>query len=121
VWMDRAATLLAALGLPVELAIANDPFFGRGGRMLRVNQRQDEGKFEILCPICSAVHPTAIASFNYHQDKFGNAFAIRQQNGEVAHSACIGFGLERCALALIKTHGFEMERWPAAARQQLER
>lgn len=119
-WMDRAQGLLAALGLPVSLAVANDPFFGRGGRMLRANQRQDEGKFEIVCPICSTAHPTAIASFNYHQDKFGVAFGIRQRNGEVAHSACIGFGLERCALAILRTHGLDRARWPAIVRRQLE-
>ena len=67
-----------------------------------------------------AAHPTAIASFNYHQDKFGVAFGIRQRNGEVAHSACIGFGLERCALAILRTHGLDRARWPAIVRRQLE-
>ncbi len=87
--------------------------------MMKANQKQDEGKFEILCPITSAEEPTAIASFNYHQSKFSSVFEILLADGELAHSACIGFGLERCALALFSTHGMALESWPAAVRQEL--
>ncbi|MEY2406368.1 MAG: hypothetical protein QOG39_1284, partial [Acidimicrobiaceae bacterium] len=41
--------------------------------------------------------------------------------GEVAHTACIGFGLERIALALIKTHGTDLASWPAGVRASLWR
>lgn len=118
-WMERSMNLLGELGLPVTCIIASDPFFGRGGRLLRESQHQSEGKFEIVCPICSEANPTAIASFNYHQDKFCAEFAIRQPDGAVAHSACIGFGLERCALALLATHGLDPGQWPAAVRRRL--
>ena len=37
----------------------------------------------------------------------------------VAHSACVGFGLERVALALFKTHGFRLEDWPREVRDVL--
>jgi seryl-tRNA synthetase len=118
-WMDRALSLLTSLELDVELDIATDPFFGRGGKMMKANQKQDEGKFEILCPITSVEEPTAIASFNYHQSKFASVFEILLAEGELAHSACIGFGLERCALALFSTHGMALESWPAGVRQEL--
>ncbi len=118
-WMDRAMSLLRELGVAVELEIATDPFFGRGGKMMKANQMQDQGKFEILCPITSSEEPTAIASFNYHQDKFSSVFDIFLENEELAHSACIGFGLERCALALFAAHGMEIENWPESVRLEL--
>ncbi|XOV81708.1 MAG: amino acid--[acyl-carrier-protein] ligase [bacterium] len=118
-WMDRALSLLQELGLVVELVIATDPFFGRGGKMMKANQKQDQGKFEILCPITSSEEPTAIASFNYHQSKFASVFNIFADSKELAHSACIGFGLERCALALFATHGTDVSSWPQSVRRGL--
>jgi len=37
----------------------------------------------------------------------------------VASTACLGFGLERVTLALIKTHGFDPLGWPADVRALL--
>jgi len=31
----------------------------------------------------------------------------------------VGFGLERITLALLRTHGLEIARWPAAVRDAL--
>ena len=67
----------------------------------------------------SSVSPTAITSSNYHLDHFGVAFDIRTADGEVAHSSCVGFGLERIALALFKTHGMDPEAWPREVRSVL--
>ena len=36
-----------------------------------------------------------------------------------AHSACVGFGLERVALALFKTHGLKLSAWPREVRDVL--
>jgi hypothetical protein len=49
----------------------------------------------------------------------GVAFDIRTHDGAVAHSACVGFGLERVALALFKKHGLQLEKWPAEVRDVL--
>ena len=118
-WVDRGMELLRSLGLPVEAETANDPFFGRAGRMLAANQRDQRLKIELLVPICSEEQPTACGSCNYHQDHFGKAFDIRLAGGEPAHSACVGFGLERIALALFRHHGFRSGNWPEAVRRQL--
>jgi seryl-tRNA synthetase len=118
-WIQRARELLHDLGLPAEPAPANDPFFGRGGKMLADNQREQKLKYELVLPICSAEAPTALMSFNYHQDHFGHLFGIRTGEGEVAHTACVGFGLERIALALFKTHGPVIADWPAAVRAKV--
>jgi seryl-tRNA synthetase len=58
-WMDRGVKMLAELGLPVELDIANDAFFGRAGRLLANNQRDQNLKFELLIPVNSNASPTA--------------------------------------------------------------
>lgn len=119
-WAERGMDLLRSLGLPVEAQAASDPFFGRTGRMLAANQREQELKIELLVPICSEEQPTACASCNYHQDHFGRAFDIHTTAGEPAHSACVGFGLERIALALFRHHGFRPGNWPEAVRRQLD-
>jgi seryl-tRNA synthetase len=118
-WLERGTALLQSLDLPVASDLANDPFFGRGGRMLAANQRAQKLKFELLVPICSTESPTAIMSFNYHQDHFGTLFGIRRANGEVAHTACVGFGMERIVLALFKTLGLDPTNWPVSVRARL--
>lgn len=118
-WLLRGLDLLRGLGLPAQSDLASDPFFGRAGKMMSANQVDQRLKFEILVPVISLEKPTAICSFNWHQDHFSSVFGIRTADGAVAHTACLGFGLERVALALIKTHGFDPATWPGAVRAQL--
>ena len=117
-WLAAGTELLRALGLTVEADTANDPFFGRAGKLLSAGQREAQLKFEILTEVYPG-HPTAIASANLHEDHFGEAFSMRTADGAVAHSACFGFGLERVALALASVHGFDVAAWPASVRQEL--
>ena len=118
-WLARSLELLGSLGLAVASDVANDPFFGRVGRIMAESQRDQRLKFEILVPVISAEKPTAICSFNWHQDHFAGAFGIESADGAVANTACLGFGLERVTLALLKTHGTDPDRWPAAVRERL--
>lgn len=118
-WMDRGPKLMNLLQLPFEIDVANDPFFGRAGRMLANNQRDQNLKFELLIPVNSVSSPTACMSFNYHQDHFGATWGLKTADGEVAHTACVGFGLERTALALFKHHGLHPEYWPTGVREAL--
>ncbi|KQT13661.1 amino acid--[acyl-carrier-protein] ligase [Ramlibacter sp. Leaf400] len=118
-WLERGLKLLEGLGLPVQSDVASDPFFGRAGRMMAAGQVEQRLKFEILCPVISREKPTAICSFNWHQDHFSSKFGIRNADASVAHTACLGFGLERVTLALIKAHGFDPADWPDRVRSQL--
>ena len=86
---------------------------------MKATQREQALKYELVVPIASQERPTAIASSNCHLDHFGAAFGIRTADGQVAHSACIGFGLERVTLALLKTHGLDPDKWSAEVRGQL--
>ena len=99
--------------------MASDQFFGRGGKLLAVSQRDQRLKLEIVTPVGSDERPTAMISLNYHQDHFGHLFHIGTADGEVAHTACVGFGLERIALALYRRHGFTRTAWPLAVRAAL--
>ncbi len=117
-WLRRALEILGALGLEVESVVASDPFFGRVGRMLAANQRETTLKYEIIAPITTDA-PTAITSTNYHQDHFGGPFQIATSDGSVAHTACVGFGLERITLALLSMHGLDPVFWDAEIRDQL--
>ena len=117
-WLEFGRDLLSTLGLDVTLDEANDPFFGRAGRVLASGQREKKLKFEVICAISSDA-PGAIASGNYHEDHFGASFNIRQRNGQPAHSACFGFGLERIALSLILAHGHSFDDWPTSVTDQL--
>lgn len=118
-WLERARTLLLDLGLAVESDVANDPFFGRVGKMLAANQRDQKLKFELKVPIISLENPTAICSFNWHQDHFSSKFKILDADDQLAQTACLGFGLERVTLALLKTHGLQPETWPEPVRKLL--
>ena len=118
-WLRRSLALLRRLGLPAQSDVANDPFFGRSGRMMAASQRDQRLKFEVVVPVISAERPTAVCSLNWHQDHFTAVFGIHRAGGATAHTACLGFGLERATLALIKTHGFEPADWPAQVRAVL--
>ena len=118
VWRNRAVELLGAIGLRVQLEIATDPFFGRSGRMLAASQREQQLKFEVVTQIAGP-EPTAVASFNYHQDHFSSAYGIKLADGAEAHTACLGFGLERIAIALFREHGLDIQAWPTEVRDRL--
>jgi seryl-tRNA synthetase len=117
-WITRAAEILEKAGLKAALDLASDAFFGRGGKLMANSQREQRLKFEALVPIASSA-PTAVASFNFHQDHFGSAFGLRFRDGGVASSACVGFGLERITLAMFRAHGMELESWPKGVKNGL--
>ena len=117
-WMERGRALIGSLGLPVTLDVANDPFFGRAGRVMAESQRAQALKFELLIAI-NDDGPTACMSFNYHRGHFAEIWDLRTSDGEHAHTGCVGFGLERLTLALLRHHGFETSSWPEPVRAAL--
>jgi seryl-tRNA synthetase len=117
-WRARAEQLLRSLGLGLELDVANDPFFGRTGRLLAAQQREQELKWELLAPVAGD-KLTAIASSNYHQDHFGLTYEIDTSDGEPAHTGCMAFGEERVTLALFSAHGLDLREWPEEVARAL--
>ena len=118
-WMTRAQGIADHLGLPYRLDHASDPFFGRGGKLMATSQVEQSLKFELLIPLRSTEQPTACMSFNYHQDHFGTTWGLKTEAGEVAHTGCVAFGIDRLAVALFWTHGLDLSKWPVSAREAL--
>ena len=118
-WMERAKAMADVLGLPYTVDLANDPFFGRGGKLMAVSQLQQSLKFELLVPVISQEKPTACMSFNYHQEHFGETWGLRTARGETCHTGCVAFGMDRLAVALFATHGVDTASWPETVRAAL--
>ncbi|OYN94308.1 hypothetical protein CGZ96_18295 [Enemella evansiae] len=113
-WQEAMLEVLTGLGLEVDAVAANDPFFGRAGRVLATNQRAEQLKTEFVVRLYGDLDQgTAIASANNHQTHFGDTFGLRLADGSPASSACVGFGLERIALAVLRRSGT-----PTGALQQ---
>ena len=113
-WVRYGLEVLGELGLEATDTPANDPFFGRAGKMLATNQLNENLKTELTVRLYDELDDgTAVISSNCHRDHFGLTFGLSIATGEVAHSACVGFGMERIALALVRVHGFDPESWPS--------
>ena len=119
-YLDHALAVLRSLGLAVDAVPANDPFFGRAGRMLVSEQLRENLKIEMVVPIYGDLaEPTAIGSANCQREHLTAAFGILTADGEQAHGACVAFGTERVTLALLRTHGLDVEAWPTDVRALL--
>jgi seryl-tRNA synthetase len=118
-WLARAEEMAQLFALPYRLETASDPFFGRAGKIMAMSQVEQALKFELLIPVNSEENPTACMSFNYHQDHFGTTWGLQTDAREVAHTACVAFGLDRLGLALFATHGLDLNKWPKIARETL--
>lgn len=104
--MDRAIALCAELGLQATIELANDPFFLDTSRDKAVYQRMGEVKYELLFPLPRG-GALAASSFNLHRDFYTSVYGTRLANGNLAESACMGFGLERWVYAFLVQKGVE--------------
>ncbi len=118
-WLERGADWLRRLGLPVTTALASDPFFGRGGKLMADGQIDQQLKFEMLIPVGSEIDLTACLSCNYHMTHFSEIWPLRQPDGCLAHTGCVAFGIDRLTLALFRHHGLAPDTWPAGVRASL--
>lgn len=109
--LETSRQWLESLGLSVEVEVAEDAFFGRGGKLLAASQREQELKSEIRADLGGGV-AQAIASVNYHEEHFSKVFGFTAADGSLVHSACMAFGLERLALAVAHVHGPDPSGWP---------
>jgi seryl-tRNA synthetase len=116
---ERAIELIEQLGLTGRCEVANDPFFAGTDGALRVSsQRLLELKHELHLEIEPDGHTMAVASFNLHEQHFGEAFEITAADGQPVYSACAGFGLERLTYALLCQYGWHVDDWPDVLRER---
>jgi hypothetical protein len=94
--------------------VASDPFFAPSARGRAALQRIKGLKHELVFRFPDG-RPLAIASFNDHEEFFGDAFSISLADGSAASSGCVAFGLERWLLAVLVTYGVDPADWPFGA------
>jgi seryl-tRNA synthetase len=111
--MDHAMALCAELDLEATIELANDPFFLDASRDKAIYQRMGEVKYELLFPMRDASTPLAASSFNLHRDYYTSVYDTRRAAGDLAESACMGFGLERWLYGFLTQKGLDPEGWPA--------
>ena len=109
--VERASALAARLELETEIVVASDPFFAPSARGRAALQRIKGLKHELVFRFPDG-RPLAIASFNDHEEFFGDAFSISLADGSTASSGCVAFGLERWLLAVLVTYGVDPADWP---------
>ena len=111
--VELSSEFLGGLGMAYEITTAVDPFFVESYAVQSAYQQGFELKLELLAPLPYRGKKLAVGSINYHQDFFGRSFAIETSEGP-AHTACLGFGYERLALAFLAQYGPDEQDWPTA-------
>lgn len=100
IYRDLTTGLASALGIPVEVRVASDPFF---------DSKSPRALMQKLAPVKEefVFQDTALASVNVHRNFFGERCGIRRrETNEYAFSSCVGWGYERWLHALsIRYHG----------------
>jgi seryl-tRNA synthetase len=103
---ELTTAFCARIDLPVVVAGATDPFFDPSSNPKHFAQRMAPLKTELVFE-----EHLAIASVNYHRTYMGEAFDMTTDDGELAHSGCIGFGIDRWMYAFARRFGDEA-KWP---------
>lgn len=111
--MERIFAFCEELDLDVTLELANDPFFLDASRDKAIYQRMGEVKYELLFRLPLRDAPLAAASFNLHRDFYTSLYNVRMANGDLAESACMGFGFERWLYGFVCQKGLDPAYWPA--------
>lgn len=112
---EKTLALVRALAedwqLAGELVPSNDPFFTADFAAKATQQQRMAMKFEYRCVVPGEARKLAVMSSNLHGPTFAKAFEISRAGGPLA-TGCLGFGLERLALALVAQHGADPAGWP---------
>jgi hypothetical protein len=118
--IEMMAAFLDEHELAGEIRTASDPFFIAPDTLTLTYFQLGSGtKYEVSL-LLPEDERLAVGSLNYHKDFFGRAFNVMLDDGQLMHSTCIAFGLERWVYAFLAQHGDDPGRWPAAIRQAPE-
>ncbi|MBF0381182.1 MAG: hypothetical protein HQL69_09200 [Magnetococcales bacterium] len=115
----EASKILQKVGLSFRIESANDPFFLDDFGVQSNFQYARDLKYEFLATLPYKDSLFAIGSRNYHQDFFGRSNNIKDQQGKIAHTGCVGFGLERLAYAFVAQYGPDPKDWPENVRTEI--
>ena len=123
---ERALPLVKELAeifdLDMAIQSATDPFFATVSAAKKFFQQAHDVKSEVMLNVLQPdgqLKQLAGGSINLHGTFFGERFDVRTEDGEFAHTGCIGLGVERWVLAAFTQHGFDPRRWPAGIRRKI--
>jgi len=109
---ERVATFADGLGVALRLETATDPFF-RPNDPRAMMQKIQPVKWEFVFG-----ENCAIASLNSHRNFFGERCSITQNDGSLAFTSCVAFGLERWIHALSESFDGDLVAATAAVQAQ---
>jgi len=115
--VDAMRAFMEELGLGGRIESANDLFFTNDAAYKAVFQHSFKLKYECQAYLPFSKEYLAVASVNLHNDTYGKAFRVTLADGSPMQSACIGFGLERWAYALLCQYGWDRAKWPDSLRR----
>ena len=108
----------AGSGSTPSFDVATDPFFGRSGRMLAASQREQALKFEILVPDRRARADggrlVQLPPGPLRRRPTGSSWPTAAWPTPPASASA----LERITLALLRTHGLDLDAWPDEVRER---
>lgn len=99
------ADLCSAYHLDIQQREAFDSFAPDFKDKLSAYQRLTKAKTEYRAQHKERGLETTCGSKNNHRNLFSRSFNITLSDGSFASSACMAFGIERIALALLREHG----------------
>lgn len=117
--LERVERLAKDWTLYGELVASNDPFFTNDYKAKSAQQHRLAMKMEYRMLIPGAAKHLAMMSSNLHGPTFSKAFGITM-GGRLINTGCLGFGLERLALAILAQHGEDPAAWPRGLREDYE-
>lgn len=119
-FLETITALFDSLGFAGHCELATDAFFaGPESAASASSQRLLQLKFEVRLTVAPG-RTIAVGSFNLHGTHFGTTFEIGLPRGDITHSACTGFGLERLAYAVLCQFGLSENDWPEALRPRTD-
>lgn len=103
--IEKCKNLIDKLELEANIRSSNDPFFLSKYNPKTVFQKRFKLKYELNVILPQNRKELSVASFNYHNTYFSNAFNIQSRQGVPIHTSCIAFGLERFVYAYLSQKG----------------
>ncbi len=114
--IEHAERLCQQWGLTARVVTATDPFFEPAADSKRLFQSVMATKYELQLLIPHVERWLAVASFNDHDKVLTRSVQIELKDGSAAASACVGYGYERLAYALLAQLGLDPAAWPDSIR-----
>ena len=103
--MQQVQSAISKMDIYSNIKTSYDPFFTSKYTPKALIQKKFKLKYELNAYLPDSQDELSIGSFNYHGTFFGEKFNIKLRDGSFAHTACIGFGLERFTYAYLNQKG----------------